>query len=356
MGMLTKLRVLLESAHPIFAAGVFLAACASDAEQLGTPVTPAGDVRADCELTWSADASEIYYLASSLTGPTSLRAAKTDGSAVRTVDASKAEYWTLVMPHDRSSLYYTALESGRSTRALYEAFHPREITGLVPDNKADVIEPAPDDRHLAFWSSGALQYFDTSDASSILLAEGTPNVGGTAGNHDVLTFSPAGDKLFFLVIDNNRRYSADVVDLASAKVEPITLAGGLWPAVSWGEGGIRILWASSSLGTARYQVENVPTGEVETIWEAPRGDMSTRNAWSPDGDHVAIWAGKCVEFGSSIDSCGKYVADLFVIDAKTHSASTVAHTIGGVGTMAFAPDGHRLAYVTHQRIYVSDVP
>jgi Tol biopolymer transport system component len=350
------------SLRPILAAGiVILGACAdrhddSDEEQLGTPVTPTGDVRADCELTWSADASEIYYIASPLTGPTSLRAAKSDGSVVRTVDASKAEYWTLVMPQDRSSLYYTALESGRPTRALYEAFHPREITGLVPDNKADVIEAAPDDRHLAFWSSGELRYFDTSDASSVPLAEGTPNVGGTVGNHDVITFSPAGDRLFFLAIDGGRQYSADIVDLASAGVEPIMLSGGLWPAVSWGEGGIRILWASANLGTVRYQVENVPSGEVATIWEAPHGDVSIRNAWSPDGDRVAIWAGECVESGSSIDSCRKYVADLFVIDAKTHSASSLAHTIGGAGTMAFAPDGHRLAYVTHQRIYVSDVP
>ncbi len=157
------------------------------------------------------------------------------------------------------------------------------------------------------------------------------------------------------MIDGSRRYSADIVDLASAKVEPLTLSDGLWPAVSWGEGGIRILWASLNLGIVRYQVENVPSGAIDPIWQAA-GDISTRNAWSPDGGKVAIWDGHCAEWGPSIDSCGKYVADLFVIDVETHGASKIAHTVAGVGSIAFAPDGHRIAYVTHQRIYVSNLP
>jgi hypothetical protein len=323
-----------------------------DEENLGRSLTPEGEVRGDAELAWSQDGSEIFYLASPLTGPMSLKAAKVDGSGVRIIDDSKPNYWTLVMPPDGSSLYYTALENGRSDRSLYEAFRPREIAGMALDTKADVVAAAPDDRHLAFWSGGKLQYFDTADGSSVLLAEDTPIFHFTAGNHEVLTFSPAGDELFFLHGTSSGDLGGSVIGTASRAVQPKTLSGRLWPAVNWNQDGIHILWSLAS--PVAYQVENVTTGQVDSLWQPPNGALSTRNVWSPDGRQVAIWDSRCVA-SSGFLSCDKSQDDLYVIDVVTHEATRVARTSGGLGTMAFAPDGRRIAYFARGRLYVSDL-
>jgi len=254
-------------------------------EKLGTPLTP-GDEGITVAL-WSADGSEIDYIAASNT-MTSIKAARSDASGVRVIDETKPEYWSLLGPPDGSSLYYTAVETppdkGPTLRSLYEAFHMQRLDAIALDQKADVLAASPDDHHIAVWSANTVHEVDLADGSSTDLAVGLPPLQQTAGNSWVLTYSPAGDKLFFLT-GSPVSLSGTIIDLASKQIDPHSLAMGNFPLPSWSAQGLRALSVAVS-DMRTLQIEDVVAGEVHPLaWQPPHSFGGA--SWSHDGARIA---------------------------------------------------------------------
>jgi Tol biopolymer transport system component len=321
--------------------------------KLGTRLTPDGDTVT--AVAWSADGSEIYYLAVSSTGAGALKAAKTDASGVRVIDDTKAEYWSLLTPPDGSSLYYTAVETpagkGPSPRFLYEALQPRRLDGLTLEQKADVLAAAPDDHHIAVWSAGVLHDYDLTDGSATDLTNGMPFISQTAGNSWEITFSPAGDKLFFLETGGPGTLSGAIVDPATKTVDVHALASTNFPLPNWSDQGLRVLSGTVSVPST-LQIEDVGTGRVSPLsWQAPHS--AGGGAWSRDGTLIAALDSWCTS--GSLLSCNEGESALYVVEVASGRATLVARSTAGIGLAVFSPDGHRITYTVGPELYVSPV-
>jgi WD40 repeat protein len=335
--------------YVVFGASVMTLSCSAGSS--GTAITPTSEHVP--LLLWAVDGSEVYYLSE----PTSLKAAKSDGSGVRVLDDTKAEYDSLFMSPDGSSLYYSAAETLGPTksqqsdphRAVYEAFHPHRIDGLLPDVSVGGILASPDDRHIAHLSDGGLQYFDLADGSSVELAPDlvAPQLATT------LAFSPSGEKIFFLASDGTAAFTGGTVDLASKVVEPKSGPTGAQPFANWSDSGLRVLWSGRS-GEA-FQIEDVGSEQLAQLWLAPHGEGQFA-AWSPDGTKVAVWDSWCVNWDWT-GGCSGLQNDLYAVTIGSGAATRLVHDAGGgPGPVAFSPDGKRLAYSPGGGIYLVDVP
>src|SRR5450432_259323 len=304
--------------------------------KLGTALTPVGETVTTAR--WSADGSEIYYLTISPTGPGALKAAKTDASGVRVVDDTKAEYWSLLTPPDGSSVYFTAVETppdkGMSQRFLYEALHPRRIDGLALEQKADVLAAAPDDRHIAVWSGGVLHDFDLNDGSATDLTSGMAFIAETAGNSWEITFSPAGDQVFFLETSDASTFSGAIIALATKAVDVHMLTPGNFPVPNWSDQGLRVLSRSVSVPAA-FQVEDVATGAVRPLpWQAPHSIGGA--TWSRDGTRLAAEDSWCTN--GDLFNCTAEESALYLVEVASGQATLLARSTAGIGLAEFSPD------------------
>jgi Tol biopolymer transport system component len=325
-------------------------------ERLGTAIGPGGE--GVTVARWSADGSEVYYLSSSSTGAMALKAVKTDGSGTSVLDDTKAEYWSLFMPPDGSALYYTATEtqpdkSGLVVRHLYEAFQPKRLDAVTLDQKADVLAAAPDDHHVAVWSAGVVHEIDLADGSSTDLTSGMPLLRETAGNDWELTYSPAGDRLFFLETSGPPDFTGAIIDRSTKAVDSHALALGNFPSPNWSAAGLRVVSATVSTQPG-LQLEDVATGAVTPLaWHSPHAGASSA-IWSRDGARIITLDSWCTSGDTFNCSAGEDA--LYVVDVASGAGSLVARSTSGIGVAELSPDGHRIVYTAGTQLYVDDVP
>src|SRR5204863_4719206 len=160
---------------------LFETACSSSSPspvppQLGLAV--AHDAFGNCDpnlpqsrIAWSADGSEIFYVAyttvSDTMGPIEIEAAKADGSGTRVVEAPMAgdaplgqfaAYDGLASPPNASALYYTVDDPSGVSYSISEALTQRSLPGTAG---AIFVAASSDDVHVAYGSRNALFAYDT---------------------------------------------------------------------------------------------------------------------------------------------------------------------------------------------------
>ncbi len=344
--------------------GLFLGiACSSPpppvAPQVGLSLT--GDLLGGCptdspqpQIVWSADGSEIYYVAYVAVGgylsTLEIKAARADGSGTRVVQTATGgdNFRALASPPDGSAVYYTAdIKTPDTGYTIAEALTGKTLPGTVG---AVVMAASSDDRHLAYgWNSGFI--YDVAAGGSTAI--------GQAPNNSVwwaLAFSPGGDQLFAaapgmsVIVD----LSGNLVASSSVQV----MYGGA--SANWNGAGARLFFSDGPFPFPTYQIENVTTGTITPVTPSMKTTAtSTCSGWSPDGATVAFWSASCTDGGTvCFPEYDNYRNDLYLADASTGATTWVAGIgiSGAVGDIAFSPDGMRIAYVWNTSLYVSPVP
>ena len=100
-----------------------------------------------------------------------------------------------------------------------------------------------------------------------------------------------------------------------------------------------------------YQVLNLTTGEavrvgtiqVKTEREPYEDWVSGYEAWSPDGNRVAYWIGRCHQW-ATIFRCGVARYALYLADAHSGTRVQAVYTSRVPGPAVFSPDGRRIVY------------
>jgi hypothetical protein len=343
--------------------GLFLGiSCSSPqppvAPQVGPSVT--GDLRGGCDISsaqpqivWSADGSEIYYVAYGVAGnylgALEIKAAKADGSGTRVVQTATGDetFDALASPPDGSAVYYDVDDNTEETSGtIAEALTSKTLPGTAT---ASVMAASSDDRHLAYgWRSAFIYDLVTGGSTAI----------GSAPNGSTwwaLAFSPGGDQLLAAAPG-----TSVIVDLAGNLVAstPVpAMYGGA--SANWNATGARLFFSDGQI-IPTYQLQNVTTGTITPVTPSMKTAATwTCSGWSHDGTTVAFWSASCTG-GASLCLSGEDDSrtDLYLADASSGTTTWVAG-IGDsavVGDIAFSPDGTRIAYVWNRSLYVSPVP
>jgi hypothetical protein len=307
-------------------------------------------------IAWSADGSEIFFVAYTMVGgelnDLEIKAVKTDGSGTRIVEpfAPHRYYSGLAAPPDASAIYTIALDtstSGGVTYTLVDVLGNKPI-GQVGSSAA--FAASGDHRHVVSIDMTA-SIFDTSTGTMV---QSTASVGNGVGAG--IAFSPAGDQFF---VANPNGGQGMTLDTAGNLLAMPTVPEQGWglAAPSWNVDGLRVLYADTNRA---YQIVNVTNATTTTVAvpTAASGIVAPSAAWSPDGTRVVFWDSVCTDGGTDCSiSKNDLRTDAYVADAKTGVATSV---IGGKdffsGDLAVSPDGKRLAYTSVTSLYVVDLP
>jgi hypothetical protein len=302
---------------------------------LGRNVTQGNDQDVG-DLVWSADGTEIFFVSGlrSVSGRSSIRAAAADGSGVRVVDAAHDLYDRLWAPADGSAVYFDAPSPDGATAGIFDVIQGAQVANY--GGGVATFVASPDHARIAAFDGRSLQLFALGGSWSTIPLD--------PGNWTV-AFSPAGDSL--LIVDLSE---ARTIDLSGAQLATVPLDLALnWTSVAWTAEGIHVASGTGFI-PSDYRVQNLTTGadlHLAVDW------WSEGVGWSPDAGRVALWGNHCT--GYSGFSCASFRSDLYVADTATGQTTHVASGDGLGTTVAFSPDGARLAYVLGQSIYVGDV-
>jgi dipeptidyl aminopeptidase/acylaminoacyl peptidase len=307
-------------------------------------------------LLWAADGSEVFYLSehqlptgSMHVAPMSqwsVSAAKTDGSGTRIIDSGKPQYAMLFMPPDGSSVYYLAGDT--SNWALFEALQPRQVATFAAGENLEGFAASPDDRHVAYFSNGALRQLDTTDGSSVELVPAPPP---PAIVPETIVYSPTGDRIFYLASDTVSPAAGGTVDVATKAIDPDSGQAGQAGFASWSAAGLHVVWMPGD-PKADVTIEDIASRQLTTLWRPPHaGGFRT---WSPDGTDVALSDVFCAggDFGFG---CPNTATHLYVVSIDSGAATLLEGVENPVGPVAFSPDGRRLAFLNGKQLSVIDV-
>ncbi len=310
------------------------------------------------KIVWSADGSEIFYVAyttvNGTLGPIEIEAAKADGSGTRVVEAPLpgdapygqfASYGGLASPPDGSALYYTVDDPSSVSYSISEAFNQGPLPGTAG---AVALAASSDDVHVAYaWRT--LSIYDRS--SGAIVQAGTPYSTGWS----TVAFSPTGDQLFVA-----GHPGGATVDLSGNLLASTPLLSQQPATANWNADGIRVLLATGPQPSQSYQIQNVTSGAVIGVaTPTPARSFWSCTGWSPDGNTVAFWNSSCSDGGAyCLPGDAVYRTDLYLVDAASGAATWLAGIgeSGGGGDVAFSPDGSRLAYIWGSDLYVSALP
>ena len=342
------------------------------AENLGSPITPSGEVSVfEATLTWTPDGSEILY-----TSPASpdwgkiVKVVDIAAGTIRVLDPQVGRWFDLSVSSDGRTVY-VAGRYGSTLRRIMADGAVREDLLQNTDGRFSVL--SPNETQMAYVGLGAEipspSEFINSSADSLYLYDLATGAREYLGLGRPLAFSPDGKQLLFherpcpgtLGVPNPCFYST--LDLATRQVERLTfpeytqedIIGDVGPTehwIRWDEQGIRtyvlgpggrgrqILIRNFTLGTTTRLHKYVPGVEFPFA--------GLHRAWSPDGNKVAFWS-------HVHDGQGHYDV-LYVADVRTgEKKRVVIKRTRRTGEMAFAPDGRRIAYVLGDRIFVQNL-
>ena len=307
-------------------------------------------------IAWSADGSEIFFVAYTMVGGAlnnlEVKAVKADGSGTRIVEpfAPHRFYSGLAAPPDASAIYTIALDTSTSGGVTYTLV---DVLGNKPIGQvgsAAAFAASGDDRHVVSIDMTA-SIFDTSTGTMV---QSTASVGNGVGAG--IAFSPAGDQFFVANPNGGQGMTLDTNgNVLGTPFVPEQGWGLASP--SWNADGIRVLFADTN---RTFQIMNVTNGTT-TMVQAPVADsgfVDACAAWSSDGTKVVFWDSVCTDGGTDCSiSKNDLRTDAYVADAKTGVATSV---IGAKdffsGDLAVSPDGKRLAYTSLMSLYVVDLP
>jgi hypothetical protein len=309
------------------------------------------------DLLWSADGSEVFYLSQhgippgphgAPTSEVSVRAARTDGSGTRIVDSGKPGYGKLFQPPDGSSVYYLAGDP--SNWALFDAVNSHQVASFAAGEVVLGFAASPDDRHIAYFSNGALRQLDVTDGSSVELVPAPPSPGLSPST---IVYSPAGDRIFSIVFDGSGAASGVTLDLTTKALAPDAGQAQRVGFPSWSAAeGLRVVWMASNDRTADVMMEDVASRQLTTLWRPPHAGGF--GGWSPDGTAVGFWDVACAggDFGFG---CPNTTAQFYVVSIDSGAATRVDALANADGPVAFSNDARRLAYGDNEQLHVVDL-
>jgi WD40 repeat protein len=209
------------------------------------------------------------------------------------------------------------------------AFSPRE--SLLVTVTSDVSE---------------LRFFDTAKGSP----DGAPLRTGMADTHDI-AFTPDGRTLLVGgeagAGAGKRAGVVEGGDVAGRKPKRAALRPGdsFITAVAAGPFGSRIATAGGDGGRTMVRIFDSETFELQTEWEAGHEQSIVELVFSPDGKWLA-----------TADHVGLGTSSVRLWDVRTGKQLGVAEEARVSGTLAFSPDGLRIAYPATYRIVTLEAP
>ncbi len=314
--------------------------CASTATAQVIAATPVDEVNFLDELLWASSGNEILYTSEPISGPFALKAFDVVSQVVRVLDGRNAYYKSLVLSPDGQSVFYAAaLDLQRPSYTIYRT----PVAGGSPERLVDSVDAgfllSPDGVHVAYAPE------ESPDSALLLDLVTKARTFVTRGN--LVAFSPDGLELLMSSQPVGAAESYFVVTVGNGATEPVP--GLTRPLiVRWDPDGIRALVVadSSPLYNDLY-IRNFTTN-TSTKMACPVPAFVWRWNVSPDGQRVGYW----VEPGGA----GPLPAMLVLASAQEAHVLRATDGRDPVGTIAFAPDGGRLAYISGTQILISPLP
>jgi len=302
--------------------------------------TPFHEVKFLDDLLWASSGNEILYTSEPISGPFALKAFDVVSQVVRVLDGRNAYYKSLVLTPDGQSVFYTAaLDLERPSYAIYRI----PVAGGSPERLVDSVDIgfllSPDGVHLV--------YAPEESPDSALLLDLVTKARTFVTRGHLVAFSPDGLQLLMSSQAGGGAESYFVVTLGNGATEPVP--GLTRPViVRWDADGIRALVvADSSSPDDPLYIRNFTTNTT-TKMACPVPAFVWRWNLSPDGQRVGYW----VEPGG----IGPVPAMLLLASAQEAHVLRATDGRDPVGTIAFAPDGGRLAYISGTQILISPLP
>jgi WD40 repeat protein len=290
-------------------------------------------------LLWSRNTEEII-----VAGEFGIKAINIASRAIRSIEGANAVF-LIKLSHDGNKLYYLlghTLAGG--AEPLYKIFLDGKGRQLLLDNLCVAPFSLSSDSLIAHSGSsgGSLYLYDEGNTSNTFLTLGRP-----------ITFSPDGKFLL---------YSADsslyTISIENRAVQRIPFPDDIFfiNMIRWDENGIRIFYRGYDLWG--YYVKNITTNETTKLWELKLGVESPNNlnfAWSSDGGKIAFWTSKCIK-SRGLFGCEVTQRTLHVINIDERKEIRIAYANNLFeASIAFSPDGKKIAYVLGSQIYTKDI-
>jgi len=326
-------------------------------ENRGTQVqTGAAPVSPFSPLAWSPDGSEIFFQTDSTPGR--LMAASLTGT-VRQLDGPRDAYLDVAVSADGASLYFAAdLRQGR--RSVYRLPLPAGTAQVVTAQSSGVLASFQSDGWLALPApaGSAVAYTALPDSIKLLIPETGERRFLAQGCERIVAFSPDGLRILCQT-GGGGAGAYSVVDVPSRVIQqvlilPVQDTRALF--VNWNASGVRVVY-ETPIGLALWDV----TRQASTVnWSLPLRAglvLDRQNGdWSNDGTRVGIWLHECLRT-QGLSRCLEGQSLLYVLDPSNgrSALAAVARGAEGATTMAFSPDGTRVAYIFDGKIYYQAV-
>ena len=322
-------------------------------------------------LVWTADGTEVVYVAESLVQGSMVRtlhAVRVADGTVRQLDvAAPLPDPPLARAADGSALYYVTADG-----TLRDALSGKDV-GRGPSFVS--LMTSADGRLVGYWDRGATAPGAAFQGAAFLLDvdRGTSTLLPLCGS-EALAFSPSGDAVLCADVSTTgppfiERF--DVVDVATVTVreqfDPVVFPQD----VRWGSNGVQLAGAQAGDAQA-IAVNDLGTGTARVVYrlpppssdavkkkDFPSGNRVSGATFSADGRQLAFWAAEC-HGGNFLEPeyCGTAQGSLIIVDLDTGSQRVVASGEatydggGGAGPVAFSDDGALIAYRFRSEIHV----
>jgi hypothetical protein len=313
--------------------------CASTAEAPVIAATPVHQVNFLDDLLWVSSGNQVFYTSAPPdTGGFALKVFDVASQTVRVVDGRNAYYHSLTLSPDAQSVYYTAaLELLNPSYSIYR----RALAGGSPELLVDSVGS----RFLVSPDGATLAYAPERNQDSIVLFDIATKVRTFVARGYPAAFSPDGRRLLVSTLPAGELASYFVITLGSGATEPVPgLTGAI--IVRWDADGIRALVETDSVYPYRHlYIRNVTTNTT-TRMACAVPVWVWRWGLSPDGEHVAYWE----------ERAGYSERQAILHWAGAQADIVLRRSNSVVGTIALAPDGARIAYISGSQILISQLP
>ena len=294
------------------------------------------------EIGWLDDGTDIVYVASTLHGSILegvVKSVNLTTNVIRTLDDSLRIFNAFRTAGD--SILYVTLNPDNSTGVyLISGINPQPVISLISDRAYNAMI-SPDHKLVAATSSGSLFLASTTSSSRSVLS--------LQSSEELAAFSPDSKQILLSsgrILDiTNGSFSALPFSIPSAPV---------W--LDWNSTGIWALTFTQDT-TQTYYLTDLNSNNKRAIWSAPKAQLpGFVFAWSPDNNKIAV-------LRSTQMNVTPTVHYLYVCDISKKSATQIAvdtvnihqYVLPGISSVAFSPDGSRIAYSANGNIFYQNL-